>query len=218
MGDSRSTSAEIGLRGRHGWGGWTATAFEVRTDDEIVPAVSLGGRTTFQNAGRTRRHGLELSADAEFGPVTLTSAATLMQARFRDGYERCAAAPCTNPADRVPAGKRIPGIPERQLWLQLAYKADWARGTVLGLEARHVGRVAVDDVNSDFAKAATVFGLSARHDFSVGDWRLQPFVRIDNVTDRKWAGSVIVNEANGRFFEPAPGRAYFVGLNMRARR
>lgn len=215
---SRGTSAEVGLRGRHGWGGWTATAFEVRTDDEIVPAVNQGGRATYQNAGRTRRHGLELAADAEFGPLTVTTAATLMQARFRDGYDRCVAASCNNPADHVPAGKRIPGIPEKQLWLQLAYKADWARGAVVSLDTRYVGRVAVDDVNSDFASSATVFGLSVRHDFSVGDWRLQPFARIDNLTNRKWAGSVIVNEANGRFFEPAPGRSYFVGLDIRAKR
>jgi iron complex outermembrane receptor protein len=215
---SRQQSAEIGLRGRHGWGGWTATLFDVRTQDEIVPAQNLGGRTTFQNAGRTHRHGLELSADAEFGPVTLTGAATFIEARFRDGYSKCAAPPCANPADVVPAGRRIPGIARQQLYAQLDWRLAWAQGAVLGLEARHTGRVPVNDANSDRAGAATVLALSLRHDITRGAWRLQPFLRIDNLTNRRYAGSVIVNEGNGRFFEPAAGRSIFVGLEVRARR
>jgi iron complex outermembrane receptor protein len=38
------------------------------------------------------------------------------------------------------------------------------------------------------------------------------FVRVDNVGNRRHAGSVIVNEANGRFFEPAPGRTWLAGV------
>jgi iron complex outermembrane receptor protein len=36
---------------------------------------------------------------------------------------------------------------------------------------------------------------------------------LDNLTGRRYAGSVIVNEGNRRFFEPAPGRAWVLGLN-----
>ncbi|MDO5623918.1 MAG: TonB-dependent receptor [Pseudomonadota bacterium] len=214
---SRQQSAELGLRGRHGWGGWSAALFDVRTRNEIVPALNQGGRATFQNAGRTRRHGLELSLDAELGTFTLTGAATFLQARFRDGYSKCAAPPCA-PADVVVAGQRIPGIARQQLYAQIDWRPAWAQGAVLGLQARHTGRVPVNDANSDFASAATVLALSLRHDIARGTWRLQPFVRIDNLTNRRYAGSVIVNEANGRFFEPAAGRSVFVGLDVRARR
>ena len=48
---------------------------------------------------------------------------------------------------------------------------------------------------------------------AVGRWTLREFARVDNVADRRYAGSVIVNEGNGRFFEPAPGRNWLVGLN-----
>jgi len=41
------------------------------------------------------------------------------------------------------------------------------------------------------------------------------FAGIDNLFDRRYAGSVIVNDSNGRFFEPAPGRTYFVGVELR---
>ena len=104
------------------------------------------------------------------------------------------------------------------MFAQIDWRPAWAQDAVLGLEARHTGRVPVNDANSDFARAATVLALTARHDFTRGAWRVQPFVRIDNLGNRRYAGSVIVNEGNGRFFEPAAGRSVFVGVDVRARR
>jgi iron complex outermembrane receptor protein len=49
----------------------------------------------------------------------------------------------------------------------------------------------------------------------VGSLRLRAFLRVDNVLDQRYIGSVIVNEGNGRFFEPAPGRSWTVGLDAR---
>ena len=39
-------------------------------------------------------------------------------------------------------------------------------------------------------------------------------MRVDNVTDRAYIGSVIVADGNGRFYEPAPGRALMVGATL----
>jgi iron complex outermembrane receptor protein len=41
------------------------------------------------------------------------------------------------------------------------------------------------------------------------------FARIDNLFDRDIVGSVIVNDSNVRYFEPAPGRGWTVGLSAR---
>ena len=41
---------------------------------------------------------------------------------------------------------------------------------------------------------------------------MREYVRVDNVTDRRYAGSVIVAEARARYFEPAPGRNYIGGI------
>jgi iron complex outermembrane receptor protein len=46
---------------------------------------------------------------------------------------------------------------------------------------------------------------------------LKGFERVDNVTDRRYAGSVIVAEARGRHFEPAPERNVLVGFGAAAR-
>ena len=39
--------------------------------------------------------------------------------------------------------------------------------------------------------------------------------RVDNAFDRRAIGSVIVNDGNGRWFEPAPGRGLWLGLSLR---
>jgi iron complex outermembrane receptor protein len=57
--------------------------------------------------------------------------------------------------------------------------------------------------------------LSVQQSLSLGSWSLRAFFRVDNVLDKRYIGSVIVNESNGRFFEPAPGRSWTVGLDAR---
>ncbi|PUE12303.1 TonB-dependent receptor [Limnohabitans sp. T6-20] len=215
---ARSTSAELGLRGRAERTQWSATAFEIRTDDEIVVQNNTGGRTTFQNAGRTLRQGLELSGQTRMGAVGWTAAYTWLRAHYRDAFMTCTTTGCpnANPQVQVPAGNRIPGLPEHQLFVQAAWDMGWA-GSRLTLEARHVGRVAVNDLNTDFAASHTLFNLAVQFKQDHGDWTLREFIRVDNLSDRKHAGSVIVNDGNGRFFEPGAGRKLLLGLEAQRR-
>ncbi len=210
---SRSTRAEWGLRGRQAWGTWSATLFETRTRDEIVVLTNTGGRSTFQNAGRTRRHGFELSGLLQWGRLSITPAYTWMGARYRDGFLTCTATPCTAPSVPVAAGNRLPGLARQQAYLQLAWEPGWAN-SVFTLEATHTGRMAVNDRDTDFTDASTLFNLGARFEQQRGDWTWREFVRIDNLTNRTHAGSVIVNEGNGRFFEPGAGRSVYVGVEL----
>ena len=215
---ARSTSAELGLRGRADQLRWSATAFDIRTDDEIVIQNNTGGRTTFQNAGRTLRQGVELAGEWRTGMVTLTSAYTWMRANYKDAFLTCINTGCPNmnPQVQVPAGNRIPGLPMHQLFAQAAWDTGWA-GSRVTLEARHTGRVMVNDLNTDAAAAHTLFNLSVQFKQERGDWTLREFVRVDNLTDRKHAGSVIVNDGNSRFFEPGSGRKFLLGLEAQRR-
>ena len=215
---ARSTSAELGLRGRADKLRWSATAFDIRTDDEIVVQNNTGGRTTFQNAGRTLRQGLELAGEWRTGPVTLTTAYTWMRANYQDAFLTCTTAGCPNatPQVQVPQGNQIPGLPKQQLFAQAAWDTGWA-GSRVTLEARHVGRVMVNDLNTDAAAAHTLFNLGVQFKQERGDWTLKEFVRLDNLSDQKHAGSVIVNDGNGRFFEPGAGRKLLLGLEAQRR-
>ena len=204
---SRSTSAEMGLRGRNAAGLWNATLFDIRTHDEIVSAGTANGRATFANGGTTRRQGLELSSDYGWGNFTLTSAYTYLRARYGSG------------AASIPAGNRLPGLPEQQLFAKMGWAPDFAAdvGGVFTLEARHSGRVFADDANTAPAKAHTLLGLGARFEQKTGVWTWRQFVRIDNLTNRQHVGSVIVNDGNGRFFEPGLGRAVSLGVDLSRR-
>ncbi len=202
---ARSTSAEIGVRGRGGAGLWNATLFDIRTRDEIVVESSGGGRTVFTNAGRTERRGLELSAEAGWGDWTLGTAYTYLRARYAASADA-----------RFPAGNALPGVPAQQFFAQLSWAPAWARtaGGVLSLEARHTGRVQVNDLNTDAAEGHTLFALGVRFEQTSGPWTWRQFARIDNLTDRRHAGSVIVNDGNGRFFEPGAGRSLSAGVEL----
>ena len=205
------------MRGRADQLRWSATAFDIRTDDEIVVQNNTGGRATFANAGRTLRQGLELAGEWRSGPITWTSAYTWMLANYRDAFMTCESTPCTNASQKqVPAGNRIPGLPMHQLFAQAAWDTGWA-GSRVTLEARHTGRVMVNDLNKDSAAAHTLFNLGVQFKQERGDWTLREFVRVDNLADRKHAGSVIVNDGNSRFFEPGPGRKFMLGLEAQRR-
>ena len=76
---------------------------------------------------------------------------------------------------------------------------------------RHGG---INAFNSDFAAGYAVVNLSAARSVGVGSRSLRAYVRLNNAFDRRYVGSVIVNEGNRRFFEPAAGRAVLAGFDL----
>ncbi|MCG2593080.1 TonB-dependent receptor [Ramlibacter sp. XY19] len=188
-----------------------AALFQARTSDEIVVLSNSGGRSTFQNAGDTERRGIEASVDGKFGQGwSLLAVGSLLDATYSSGFLTCIAAPCTSPNTQVAAGSRIPGIPRSSAFVELAWKRG---GWEAALEFRHTGKIPVDDRNTDYAPASNLFNLRLGAQQQWARWTVREFVRVDNVADRAYVGSVIVNEGNRRFFEPAPGRTWLVGLN-----
>jgi iron complex outermembrane receptor protein len=88
-----------------------------------------------------------------------------------------------------------------------------ASGFHAGAEVRANGKVYVNDLNCASADAYTIGNLRAGFEQHGKKWRLTEFARIDNVTDRRYVGSVIIADGNNRFYEPSPGRNYLVGLS-----
>ena len=167
----------------------------------------------FQNVGSTSRDGVEAVLTGRWqGGWSAYASASYLDAVYRDSFLTCTAAPCATPTTRIAAGNRIPGIPRASLFAELA----WAHrpwGLETALEFRRVGKIHVDDSNTDAAPGSSVFNLRVSTAQKVGRWSLREFLRVDNVANRNDVGSVIVNEGNRRFFEPAPGRTWLLGLN-----
>jgi len=210
---ARSDNAELGVKARLGaWGEGSLAAFAVRTRDEIVTLSNQGGRATFTNAGATRRTGWEASWVAVVAEaLELRAAWTHVDARYRTAFNTCAGTPCTTPTLVIPAGNRLPGVARSGA----SVSAQWApvQGWRAGVELRGTSRVYVNDANSDAAEGATTINLSTGYTLKWGGAEISAFVRMDNVAGETYAGSVIVNEGNSRFFEPAPGRTALVGLS-----
>ena len=114
----------------------------------------------------------------------------------------------------MPAGNRTAGTMQSSGFASLAWRAP--DRTELALELRLQGSMPVNDLNSDFSTTATVAGLRAGRDFALLGGTLSLLARLDNVTDRVYAGAVIVNEGNGRFFETAAGRHWLLAARWSA--
>ena len=211
LGASRSRHAEVGAKWRPAPAQRIEAAlFDIATRDEIVVESNNGGRSTFRNAGRTSRRGAELSYVGQWSDTVRASfSLTWLEARFRDGFTSGSGAA----AVPVAAGNRLPGTPGRSAFAELAWRPrdGWA-GFHGALEAQHTGRLLVNDANDDAAPAATVFNLRAGFRQRAGGWRFDQLLRLENAADRRYAGSVIVGEANRRFFEPALPRRWLVVL------
>lgn len=187
-----------------------ATLFQTTTQNEIVVATNLGGRSTYQNSGRTRRRGGEASLDWRLAqPWHLQLAYTYLDATYTDAYSTCTAAPCAVPQVLVPAGSRLPGVPRSDAFAALNFGEDV--GPQASVSAQSISAVPVNDLNSVSAAGYTVVGLSAgyRARSAGGNWNA--FVRLNNLFNRRYVGSVIVDDSNGRYFESAAPFSVLVG-------
>lgn len=182
-------------------------AFAIRTGDEIVIDTSTGGRTTFRNAGATRRNGFEAMWDGKW-PLGFTShiAYTYLRAYFANEFRS------GTPVVTVPAGARLPGVPATSAYGELAWMRGGPGSLQAAIEIALVGRIFINDRNSDAAPRYAVASARIGLEQQIAGITLREFVRINNLTDRKYAGSVIVGDTNGRSFEPAPGRNWSVGI------
>ncbi|HDZ2087425.1 TPA: TonB-dependent receptor [Klebsiella pneumoniae] len=200
---STNDTVEIGSKMRIGNGLFTAALFQTNTDNEIVVDSSSGGRTSYKNAGKTRRQGMELGLDQQFGESwRLKAAWTWLDATYRTNV--CDDASCN--------GNRIPGIARNMGYASFGYQSE--QGWYAGSDIRYMSDIMANDENTAKAPSWTVVGLTTGYKWSYGRMDMDLFGRIDNLFDREYVGSVIVNESNGRYYEPAPGRNYGIGLNL----
>ncbi|MGE5169109.1 MAG: TonB-dependent receptor family protein [Rudaea sp.] len=206
---AQSRATELGFKyragGRHRL---TAAIFNIDTTNEIVVDNATGGRTVFKNAGATRRRGAEAAWDGRYRYGLSTHVAlTWLRAEFEDSY--------TSGSSVVPAGAKLPGVPSKQAYAELAWVPGRWSGLDTAIEVQYVDKLYVNERNTDAAPSYAV--MNARLGFG-GPWGAaatwQAFVRVNNLFDRRYAGSVIVGDSNGRYFEPAPGRNWFVGANV----
>lgn len=204
---SKSRNAEIGIKFRQERTRIDLALFESRVKDEIVAGEEQEstGRGTFANAGRSTRRGLELAVEQGFDHgITAYLAYTLLDARF-DRYQRADGSDLS--------GRTLPGVPRHSLFAELSWQPPGSN-FITAFEAQSLSQRYARDDNSEEASGYAVFNWRAAYTHTVGNWEVEPFARIDNLGDRKYIGSLIVNDARDRYYEPAPDRQWLVGVGL----
>jgi iron complex outermembrane receptor protein len=200
----RSLTFESGAKG---WVGtylrYDAAVFATRVRDELVPfeIPQSNGRRYFRNAGRTRRSGAEAAIETGTPSASLMASYTWSRFRFVDYV--------SGSSDF--GGNTIPGIPEHRFQGALRFQR---RGNFLVLESEAAGRAWTDDANTFRAPGYFVAGLRAGASATSGRIVASIAGGVQNIFDRRYASSIVVNAARGKYFEPAGQRAFYASITI----
>jgi iron complex outermembrane receptor protein len=165
---------------------------------------SSPGRRFFRNAGSTRHRGIELAA-AGSPAAGVNVQVTWTYSDFR--YRRYAftAGGTTHVLD----GQALPGIPQHVVRLSVRGRTPWPRDAWAEVETQHASGYGVDDTLP--GRRTSPWWVT---NLRVG-WR-GAFAALQNAFNRKYSGSVVINAAAGRYYEPAAGRNILFGVTLGA--
>ena len=201
----KAWNREVGLRGYIAPLAldYDVALFSVRVRDELVP-YDEGGRTFYQNAGDTNRDGVELALGWQLADQwRLDSALTLARYEFDE---------FATPSERFD-GNRIPGLPE-QTWVnQLTWENLDERFATL--ETEYVGDLVADNANETAVDSYWLVNLRVGDGWQLSQQaRLSAYVGLRNLLDEEHYSNVRLNGTFGRFYEPAPGRSVYGGVEL----
>ncbi|MDO8344323.1 MAG: TonB-dependent receptor [Cellvibrio sp.] len=178
----------------------TLTQFSIDTENEIVVDQSVGGRTTFRNAAETEREGIEF-----FGRYAVNS-----QVRVQLAIQSLDAIYSAGQW----SGNQLPGVAREQYQLGVQWLPFTNDVLQLDLVAQQRSRIYTADSNQVYAPDYYTFDVGARGTFPVSSVQFDWWLKLANLSDENYVGSVIVNQANGRAFEPALGRNVTAGIKL----
>ncbi len=203
----KAVNYEAGVRGRiAGVWGYSLSAYQADVRDELIPFEVPGdpGRRFYQNAGSARHRGLEAGVALQPVPsLTLVGAYTFTVFRFQEFRT------ATDTLD----GNRIPGVPAHYLHASIRYRGPvglWGAADVTAASG-----IYVNDANTVRTGPWQTLGGRLGWEGRLAGYVVAPFAAVQNALDERYIGSVSVNAQFGRFFEPAPGRNAYVGLEIR---
>lgn len=196
----RTQGVEMGARGRLPDAPlrYDVALFRLYIEDRLLPAQSDDGRTYFQNAGRNTHTGVEIALGWTPSPAT-----SVMLSYTGSHFVFKESALLDN---------HIPGVPDHLLSASIRS----VRRGFWGEVALHFASDAfTNDDNTSQNKSYLVADIYVGHaNLHLARTRIQPFLKLGNVLDATYNGSIVVNARGGRYYEPAPGRTLHAGINV----
>jgi iron complex outermembrane receptor protein len=205
---ARSDNYEVGLKSTGTHLAAEVAGFFTDTRDELAVEQSSFGRAVYQNIPETQRRGIEVGLTGLWGPsFNARLAYTWIRAQVAQPYSTCITQPCVDRT--VAVGSRLPAVPENALYAAVTWTPHW-RGFTATLEAIGRAQIYANDLNTAAASGYWIENLKSGLTQSQPHWLFSEFLRVDNLANRHYVDSVIVNESNGRYFEPEPGRSVYL--------
>lgn len=173
----------------------------------FVPFQRPDSRSYYLNAAESSRSGVE--ALLEWMPVTRVR--TRLAYTYQDfTFARFV----TGGVDY--SGKREPGTPPHQVSAQGIYLAPF--GLQSTAQVRWMDAYAVNNANTFSNWSYTVVDLRFGFTHKRERVSVRPFVGIDNLLNKRYNAATSPNAFGNRFYDPAPGRTFYVGMTIAAGR
>ena len=198
---NNSSNYEIGWRKAFASIAFEAVAYITTSDNEILPyeIEEFAGKNFYRNVGSTLRRGFELNSQVFFKSGRLNLSYTLSKNQFKnfviDGDDL--------------SDKLIPGIPSQMLEIDLIFKL--SRKRTLILSNRLIGERYADNLNETLIQSYNVFNIKyskevlRNSEFSIG---------ANNVFNQEYFDNIRINAFGKRYYEPAPERNFYFGINF----
>jgi iron complex outermembrane receptor protein len=223
----RGTSYEAGLRGQLGGDRFTfdVAAFDLTLNQTIVTRGADNGITLFANAGTTRQRGVEAALSGwlwrqkAIGPASLPEAVGQPDASAQPTGLRAWASYAYNhfrfqqyeTGGQRYTGNRLTGTAPHTLSAGLDFSE--RLGFYLSPTINHQADIPLNDANTEYAAGYWTFGTRGgwRHALLRGRLEADVFAGVDNATNRRYSLGNDLNAFGNRYFQPAPGRNFYVG-------
>jgi iron complex outermembrane receptor protein len=200
---SKAINYELGWKTRGTSGYFEATTFYIKSSNEILPyeLEAFPGRSFYQNAGATRRYGLELAASYQWSRWGMQ--ASLTQAQYQFDEQK---------AEDNLDGNNLPGIPNSQLFFQLKYSTNRDWNWILSGE--HIGEFYANNSNSVAIQSFQKVRFQAQKSIQVPWGEIDFLGGINNLLNTTYYDNIRLNAFGARFYEPAPGRNFYLGFQI----
>lgn len=174
--------------------------FYIQSSNELIVDQAVGGRTSYTNAANSNRRGLEL----------------FWQHKITDQWQQRLSSTLLDSSFETTANlnRELPGVARVQHDWLLEYRPWQDDRWLLRTQLNYRGKLWVDDQNSLTAPAVTLLQLDSRWQLDLQHSQWQLWLGLENALDKKYVGAVVVNQANGRSFEPGIPRQWVAGLQL----
>jgi len=178
-----------------------AIAYVISSENEILPyeLEQFPGKNFYQNVGATSRYGLELNSQLSFKGGRINFSYTLSKNKFEDFI-----IDNNNLADNL-----IPGIPSQMLDLDLIFKLSRDRSLIIS--NRLIGERYADNANETLISSYNLLNIKySKEIFS----NSEIFLGVNNAFNQEYFDNIRINAFGKRYYEPAPKRNFYFGLNF----